>query len=114
MMEIKVTPGTPGAARVEYYACRADVEAMLALGHTARAVYEYMKEQGRVTCSYSAFCDYVRGGGKRKHSKGGRKPARGLQMPHRQTQENRPGFVSQESRVNRAFDISSVDTSKLF
>ena len=64
-----VTPGTPGAARVEYFACRADVETMLAQGYSVRMVYERMKEQGRVTCSYSAFCDYVRGQGRRKHSR---------------------------------------------
>ena len=64
-----ITPGTPGAARVEYFACREDVEAMLAKGYSARMVYEHMKEEGRVSCSYSAFCDYVRGNGIRKHSR---------------------------------------------
>ena len=72
-MNIAIKAGTSGAARVEYFACREDVEAMLAKGYTARAVYEHMKEQGRVTCSYSAFGDYVRGNGKRKHSTGRKK-----------------------------------------
>jgi len=31
-----VIPGNPGSARVEYFACREDVEAMLAKGYTAR------------------------------------------------------------------------------
>ncbi len=70
---LKVTPSRPGSARVEFFACREDVEAMLAKGYNARMVYEAMKEQGRVSCSYSAFCDYVRGGGKRLHSKKNRK-----------------------------------------
>ena len=61
--------GRPGSARVEYFACRADVEAMLQQGYSVRMVYERMKEEGQVTCSYSAFWDYVRGGGKRLHSK---------------------------------------------
>lgn len=65
----EVITGMPGAARVEYYACREDVEAMIAQGYTARYIYDHMKKRGRVTCSYSAFCDYVRGGGKRQHSK---------------------------------------------
>ena len=73
-MEIKVTPGTPGAARVEYYACREDVEILLAKGYSVRMVYDRMTEQGRVTCSYSAFCDYVRGDGKRLHSRKKEKP----------------------------------------
>lgn len=68
-----VIPGNPGSARVEYFACREDVEAMLAKGYAARMVYEHMQEQGRVMCSYSAFCDYVRGQGKHKHSKGKRR-----------------------------------------
>ena len=68
-----VTPGRPGSARMEYYACREDVEAMLAKGYSVRLAYEAMQEQGRVTCRYSAFCDYVRGGGKRLHSSGKKK-----------------------------------------
>lgn len=92
-------PGTPGAARVEYYACREDVEAMIAKGYNAKNAYDAMKEQGRVTCSYSAFCDYVRGGGKRLHSKRGRRP--------------KPRSVTPGAERKRTFDISSVDISKL-
>ena len=72
-----ITPGRPYSARVYYYACREDVEAMLAEGHNIRSVYNHMHEQGRFACGYSAFCDYVRGGGKRLHSRkrtGGAKP----------------------------------------
>lgn len=70
----KVTPGRPGSARVEYFACREEVEAMLTKGYSVRLVYESMKERGRVTCSYSAFCDYVRGDSKRLHSRKKEKP----------------------------------------
>lgn len=104
----QVTPGMPGAARVEYYACREDVEAMLAKGYNAKNAYDAMKEQGRVTCSYSAFCDYVRGGGKRLHSKRGRRLKSNVQTPGA-----RPRGVTPEPREKRAFDISSVDISKL-
>ncbi len=69
-----VTPGRPGSARVEFFACREEVETMLAKGYSVRMVYEHLKEQGRLTCGYSAFCDYVRGGGKRKHSRKMRLP----------------------------------------
>ena len=31
--KLTVKPGTPGAARVEYYACREDMGAMLAWGY---------------------------------------------------------------------------------
>ena len=65
----KSTRSRPYSARPEYHACREEVEAMLAKGYSIRLAYESMKEQGRVTCGYSAFCDYVRGGGKRVHSK---------------------------------------------
>ncbi len=68
------TPIRPGVARMEYLACREDVETLLAKGYSVRLAYEAMREQGRVTCGYSAFCDYVRGGGKRLHSSGKRKP----------------------------------------
>jgi len=64
-----VEPGRPGSARVEYRACREDVEAMLARGYSYRMAWEEMQKQGRVRCSYSAFCDYVRGQGKRQHGR---------------------------------------------
>jgi len=54
---------------VEYRACKDDVEAMLARGYSYRMVWEEMRKQGRVRCSYSAFCDYVRGQGKRQHGR---------------------------------------------
>jgi hypothetical protein len=34
---------------------------MFAKGYSARMVWEEMTAQGRMRCSYSAFCDYVRG-----------------------------------------------------
>jgi len=64
-----VEPGRPGSARVEYRACKDDVEAMLARGYSYRMAWEEMQKQGRVRCSYSAFCDYVRGQGKRQHGR---------------------------------------------
>ena len=68
-----VTPGRHGSARVEYLACKEEVEALLAQGYSVIMAYEKMREQSRVTCGYSAFCDYVRGQGKRKHSRGVKK-----------------------------------------
>lgn len=101
---LAVIPGTPGAARVEYYACREDVEAMIAKGYNVRMAYRAMKDQGRVTCSYSAFADYVRGNGKRLHSKKGKRPKAAAQTPSART-------LSPSGK--EAFDIGSVDVSKL-
>ncbi|MDL2209894.1 TraK family protein [Desulfovibrio sp. OttesenSCG-928-O18] len=101
----EVTPGKPGSARVEYFACREDVEVLIAKGYSAQMAYEVMKKQGRVTCSYSAFCDYVRGGGKRLHSRKGRRPKPVIQTA--------PARTFSQPRKND-FDISSVDVSKLF
>ena len=56
----KVTPGRSGSARVEYYACREEVEALLAQGFNAKNIYDDLKEQGRVTCGYQAFYDHTR------------------------------------------------------
>jgi hypothetical protein len=64
-----VEPGRPGSARVEYRACKEDVEALLAKGYSYRMAWEEMTEQGRVRCGYSAFCDYVRGQGKRRYGR---------------------------------------------
>lgn len=56
----KVKPGTSGAARVEYYACRDEVDAWLAQGYNPKRIYEYLKEQGRLTCGLQAFCDNIK------------------------------------------------------
>lgn len=55
----KVKPGTSSAARVEYYACRDEVDAFLAQGYNPKRIYDYLKDQGRVTCSYQAFYDNI-------------------------------------------------------
>ena len=101
-MTIKMISGRPGSARVEYFACREDVEAMLSKGYSIQMVYEHMRGQGRVTCSYSAFCDYVRGNGKRLHSrkKGTPKvpiPKAPLQPPKRT--ESLKTFAQNEGKI---------------
>ena len=55
----KLKPGTSGAARMECYACYEDAESLLAQGYTVTSVYEHMKKYGRVTCSNTAFADYL-------------------------------------------------------
>ena len=87
---INIRPGRPGSARVQFFACREEVEALLAKGYSVRMIYEQMQEQGRITCSYSAFCDYVRGEGKRQHSaKKGEPKASQASLP---TQPNTKGL----------------------
>ncbi len=54
--------------RVEYLSVRSEVERMLELGHSCKAIFEEMSRSGRITISYSTFCDYVRGGGRRFRS----------------------------------------------
>ena len=72
---IKLKPGSSGIARVEYLACREAIEDLHNQGYSARAIHTHLTEQGRITCSYSAFCDYLRGEGKRIHSKKKDRPA---------------------------------------
>ena len=100
-------PGRPYAARVEYCACKEDVEDLLAKGHSVRMAYAAMKDQGRVTCGYSAFCDYVRGGGKRRHSKGKTRPQEAVQQ-----QKAAPRVISAPS--DRLVDPRTIDPSTLF
>ncbi len=52
-------------ARVEYISVQPEVERMLELGHSCKAIFEEMSRSGRITISYSTFCDYVRGDGRR-------------------------------------------------
>lgn len=65
---ILLVPGRPGTARVEYITHKDEVEDMLAKGYSARMIHEHLQERYAISCGYSAFCDYVRGRGKRKHS----------------------------------------------
>ena len=69
--------------RAEYFACREDVETMLRQGYSIRLIYERMEEEQRITCSYSAFCDYVRGNGKRLHSRNKGDPKAPAAIPMR-------------------------------
>jgi hypothetical protein len=51
--------------RVEYLAIQSVVGRMRDQGYTARAIFEEMSRQGRITIAYTTFCEYVRGGGRR-------------------------------------------------
>ena len=56
-----------GQARIEFRAVREVVKAKLAAGYSQIMIYEELTATGRLTVSYSAFCDYVRGEGQRLH-----------------------------------------------
>jgi len=62
-----------GQARIEYRACQKEVEEKVAAGYSNIMIYEELTAAGRLTTSYSAFCDYVRGEGQRIHSRRRRK-----------------------------------------
>ncbi len=57
----------PYQARIEYRAVQAVVEEKLKAGYSKIKIYEELVAVGKLSISYSAFCDYVRGGGTRKH-----------------------------------------------
>jgi len=59
----------PYQARVEYRAVQPEVEQKIAAGYSKVLIYEDLVSAGKLTISYSAFCDYVRGDGSRKHGR---------------------------------------------
>ncbi|UQZ88886.1 hypothetical protein C4J81_06620 [Deltaproteobacteria bacterium Smac51] len=61
-------------ARVEYRSLQPEIEKRLAEGYCMRFVFDEMTRDGRLTMGYTTFCDYVRGGGHRLHSR--KKPGR--------------------------------------
>jgi hypothetical protein len=61
-------------ARVEFRALWPEIEKRLAEGYCLRFVFDEMTQDGRLTMGYTTFCDYVRGGGQRLHSR--KKPGR--------------------------------------
>lgn len=56
-------------ARVEYRQHQERIEKRLAEGYSQKLVYDELTRDGLLSMSYSAFCDYVRGGGQRLHSR---------------------------------------------
>ena len=58
-----------GQARVEYRAVRQEVAEKLAAGYSNIVIFEELTASGKLTVSYSAFCDYIRGEGRRIHSR---------------------------------------------
>lgn len=56
-------------ARVEYRQHQERIEKRLAEGYSQRLVYDELTREGLLSMSYSAFCDYVRGGGQRLHGR---------------------------------------------
>ena len=56
-------------ARIEYRAVKAFVEKRIEDGYSLKLIFEELSKSGQVTMSYTAFCDYVRGAGKRVHGK---------------------------------------------
>ena len=76
-------------ARVEYRAVQPEVERMLDQGHSIKAIYEKVSQSGQVTASYTTFCEYVRGGGRRLR-KGDRQGKKEMRPPFPQRQQSRP------------------------
>ena len=58
-----------GQARIEFRACKKEVEEKAAAGYSNIMIYEELAAAGKLSISYSAFCDYVRGEGQRLHSR---------------------------------------------
>lgn len=59
----------PFYARIEYRTVKSLVEQKLAEGYSKQLIYEELKGDGRVTMSYTSFCDYIRGNGDLQHGK---------------------------------------------
>ena len=43
-------------ARIEFLACREEIEELLAKGYDKRKIYTELTEKGRITMSYDALC----------------------------------------------------------
>lgn len=48
-------PLRKGAARIEFFTVRQDVEKLLAAGYSIKLAYDHLKESGQITMSYQAF-----------------------------------------------------------
>jgi hypothetical protein len=95
-----------GQARIEYRACRKEVEEKMAAGYSNIMIYEELAASGRLTVSYSAFCDYIRGQGQRIHCHH-RKSVSG---PLRKSGNNpfRPAAKSEPFPIDRSKSIEEL------
>ena len=48
-------PLKKGAARIEFFAVRQEVEKLLAAGYSIKLAYDHLKNSGQITMSYQAF-----------------------------------------------------------
>ena len=98
-------------ARVEYLAVKAEVDRMLDQGHRVKAIFEEMIRNGRITISYSTFCEYVRGGGRRPQ-KGERRSQNNNRLGRPQRPPARPGSKTNSLSGPFVYD-KDVDISEL-
>ncbi len=92
----------PGLARVEFFAVREDVMALLTQGHTYASAYDQLKEAGKISMSYSAFRNYVHNRSRSNlEPKHGNKPAK---------RENDMESTA-EAASTRAGEASAIPTS---
>jgi hypothetical protein len=90
----------PYQARMEYRAVQPEVEEKLGAGYSKILIYEELVAAGKLTVSYSAFCDYVRGGGARKHGR-----------PKKPSWRQRTTTASSPARADKSVPFS-IDRSK--
>lgn len=50
-----------GRARVEFLACKPEIDVMLDKGYSIRMAYDVLKEKGKISVSYSQFSRYITG-----------------------------------------------------
>ena len=98
-------------ARVEYLAIKAEVDKMIAQGHRVKAIFEEMIRNGRITISYSTFCEYVRGGGRRSQ-KGEHRSQNNIRPSRPQRPLTRPGSKPHSLSAPFVYD-KDVDISEL-
>ncbi len=93
-------------ARVEYRAVQKEVEQKVADGYRAKAIHAALVKAGRLTISYTSFCDYLRGNGERSH--GGKKKS-SLAVVKKSPSRSESGTAKSSSFVHdRNVDLSEL------
>ena len=103
-MPEKIRPlNRSGQARVEYRAVQQEVSEKLAAGYSKIVIFEELTASGKLTVSYSAFCDYIRGEGKRNHSRRrksfGSISRNGGRNPFKSAAKSEPFFIDRSKTI---------------
>ncbi|SIN94058.1 TraK family protein [Halodesulfovibrio marinisediminis] len=93
-----------GFARVEFIACKPEIDKLLAAGYTIIGAHEVLREKGKITMGYGRFTQLLRKGVKRSFPTPQKEKARDMESQPAQTKGS---SIPTEERVLGVVEANS-------